>query len=112
MTQPQSQPQTKKTRRVMLEEFVAAHPADGFARYGLAMECASQGDTAAAIENYEKLLSTHPDYVSGYFQYGQLLARLSRTDEARRTLRNGIEAAQRTGDQHAASEMESALAQL
>jgi len=107
MTQPQ-----KKTRRILLEEFVAAHPNDGFARYGLAMECASQGDEAAAVENYEKLLASHPDYVSGYFQYGQLLARLSRADEARRILTSGIETARRTGDQHAASEMETALAQL
>jgi len=99
-------------RAPLLEEFVAAHPNDGFARYGLAMECASQGDEAAAIENYEKLLASHPDYVSGYFQYGQLLARLSRSDEARRILTNGIETARRTGDQHAASEMETALAQL
>jgi tetratricopeptide (TPR) repeat protein len=115
MTQPQSQatqqPQ-KKTRRAMLEEFVVAHPNDGFARYGLAMECASTGDTPAAVENYEKLLVSHPEYVSGYFQYGQFLAKISRTDDARRILKAGIEAAHRSGDQHAAAEMETALAQL
>jgi tetratricopeptide (TPR) repeat protein len=107
MNQPQ-----KKTRREALEEFVASHPNDAFARYGLAVECENQGDHAAAIENFDKLLAAHPDYVTGYFQYGQLLARLSRTEEARRHLRDGIDAARRTGDQHALSEMESALAQL
>ncbi len=113
MTQPQTQdPTQKKTRRAMLEEFVIAHPNDGFARYGLAMECASTGDTPAAVENYEKLLASHPEYVSGYFQYGQFLAKISRTDDARRILKAGIEAAQRSGDQHAAAEMETALAQL
>jgi tetratricopeptide (TPR) repeat protein len=106
-----AQPQ-KKTRREMLEAFVVAHPNDAFARYGLAAECASQGDDAGAVENYEKLLAAHPDYVSGYFQYGQLLARLSRTEDARRTLKSGIEVARRTGDQHAADEMETALTQL
>jgi tetratricopeptide (TPR) repeat protein len=107
MTQPQ-----KKTRRAMLEEFAAAHPNDAFARYGLAIECANQGDHAAATENFDKLLADHPDYVTGYFQYGQFLARLSRIDEARRTLTNGIEVALRTGNQHAAEEMEAAIAQL
>jgi|SRR5665213_514333 len=107
MTQPQ-----KKTRREVLEEFVTAHPSDAFARYGLAVECGNQGDHAVAIEHFDKLLAAHPDYVTGYFQYGQLLARLSRTDEARRRLSDGIEAARRTGDQHALSEMESALAAL
>ena len=112
-TQNQNQKQNqKKTRREMLEEFVAAHPNDAFARYGLAVECGNQGDHAAAIENFDKLLATHPDYVTGYFQYGQLLAKLSRTDDARRRLTDGIEAARRTGDQHALSEMETALAQL
>ena len=107
MTQP-----AKESRRAFLEEFLAAHPQDAFARYGLAMECANQGDTAAAIENFEKLLTGNPNYVAGYFQYGQLLARLSRTADAKRTLSAGIEAARRSGDQHAGSEMEAALAQL
>lgn len=91
---------------------MAAHPNDAFGLYGLAMECANQNDHTAAEQQFEKLLAAHPDYVTGYFQYGQLLARLARTDEARRTLTAGIEAARRTGDQHAASEMESALTQL
>ena len=103
---------TKKPRRAVLEEFLAAHPKDAFARYGLAMECAGEGDAPAAIENFDKLLAENPNYVAGYFQYGQLLARLSRTADAKRTLSEGIEAARRTGDQHAGSEMEAALAQL
>ena len=102
----------KKSRRAVLEEFLAAHPKDPFARYGLAVECASQGDAAAAIDNFDKLLADNPNYVAGYFQYGQLLARLSRTADAKRTLTDGIEVARRTGDQHAGSEMEAALAQL
>ena len=107
MTQPQ-----KKTRRQMLEEFAAAHPGDAFARYGLAMECANQGDHPAAVDNFEKLLAEHPAYVSGYFQFGQLLARISQTDKARATFTSGIEAAHRAGDHHAAEEMQAALAQL
>lgn len=107
MTQP-----AKKSRRLLLEEFLAANPKDAFARYGLAMECANLDDAAAAVENFEKLLAENPNYVAGYFQYGQLLAKLSRTADARRTLSNGIEAARRAGDQHAGSEMEAALAQL
>lgn len=107
MTQPQ-----KKTRRQMLEEFLAAKPNDSFARYGLAMECANSGDAAAADEQFRALLGTHPDYVAGYFQYGQFLARTGRTAEARAALNTGIATAQRTGDAHALSEMQTALAEL
>ena len=96
----------------MLEEFLAAHPNDAFALYGLAIECGNQGDTAAAVENFDRLLTQHPGYVTGYFQYGQFLARIPRLDEARRILTAGIEAARNAGDVHAAEEMSAALSQL
>jgi thioredoxin-like negative regulator of GroEL len=107
MTQP-----LKKTRRQMLEEFVAAKPNDAFARYGLAMECANTGDTTAADQQFKTLIDAHPEYVAAYFQYGQFLVKAGRADEARSALTAGIATAQRTGDDHARSEMEAALAEL
>jgi predicted Zn-dependent protease len=107
LTQPQ-----KKTRRQILEDFVAAKPTDAFARYGLAMECANSGDAAAADDHFKALLASHPEYVAGYFQFGQFLAKSGRTEEARTTLNAGIATAQRTGDEHARSEMAAALAEL
>jgi thioredoxin-like negative regulator of GroEL len=107
MTQPQ-----KKTRRQLLEEFLATKPNDAFARYGLAMECANSGDSAAADENFKAIIASNSDYVAAYFQYGQFLARAGRSDEARSALEAGIAAAQRTGDAHAQSEMAAALADL
>jgi len=107
MTQP-----LKKTRRQMLEEFVAAKPNDAFARYGLAMECANTGDTTAADQQFKTLIGAHPEYVAAYFQYGQFLVKAGRADEARSALTAGIATAQRTGDDHARSEMEAALTEL
>ena len=100
------------TRRQILEDFVAAKPTDAFARYGLAMECANSGDPSAAAEHFKALLASHPEYVAGYFQFGQFLVKSGRTEEARATLNAGIATAQRTGDEHARSEMEAALAEL
>ena len=104
MTQPM------KNRREILEGFVEANPNDAFARYGLAMECASQGDAAAALEQYAQLLAAHPEYVPGYHQYGTLLARLGKKDDARKILTDGVAAARKTGNSHAQGEMEEALA--
>ena len=101
-----------KSRREILEGFVAANPNDAFARYGLAVECASQSDTAAAVEHYAKLLAAHPEYVPGYYQYGTLLTRLGRKDEARTILTEGVSAARKAGNSHAQSEMETALAEV
>lgn len=105
MTQP-------KTRRQKLEEFAAANPNDAFARYGLAVECSNSGDHDAAMEHFRQLLAAHPDYVAGYFHFGQLLARLARTEEAKQILTAGITVAHKVGDHHAGSEMEAALAEL
>ena len=102
----------KKTRRQMLEEFVAKKPEDAFSRYGLAMECMNTGDSKAADEHFRTLLGRTADYVPGYLMYAQMLARESRTAEAREVLSSGIAAAEKKGDIHARSEMESLLAEL
>ena len=104
--------QTQKSRREMLEQFVAAKPEDAFARYGLALECVKQGDESAAVRHFQKLIAAHPGYVAGYFQYGQLLGRIGRPEEARKTLSDGIVIASQAGDMHARDEMQAALTLL
>jgi Tfp pilus assembly protein PilF len=104
--------QMQKSRREMLEQFVAGKPQDAFARYGLALECAKEGDTGAAENHFRTLLQDHPQYVAGYFQFAQLLTRLGQLDEARRTLSDGIVVAQKAGDMHARDEMQSTLNSL
>ena len=102
----------KKTRRQALEEFVAKKPDDAFSRYGLAMECMNSGDPRAADQHFRALLERNADYVPAYLMYGQLLARESRTSEAKRILSSGMAAAAKKGDQHARSEMETLLNEL
>ena len=102
----------KKTRRQMLEEFVAKKPDDAFSRYGLALECMNSGDTTAANDHFRALLAQNADYVPAYLMYAQMLTRESRNDEARQVLSTGIETAAKEGDQHARSEMEALLADI
>ncbi len=102
----------KKSRRQMLEEFVAQKPDDVFSRYGLALECMNSGDPAAAEQHFRALLERNAGYIPAYQMYGQLLVRESRIEDARRVLSSGIEAAARAGNQHARSEMEALLNDL
>lgn len=102
----------KKTRREMLEEFVARKPDDAFSRYGLAMECMNSGDPSAADGHFRALLESNAEYIPAYLMYGQLLARESRNEEARKVLSDGIAAANQKGDAHARSEMEMLLSEL
>ena len=96
----------------MLEEFVAKQPADAFSRYGLALDYMNSGDALAAAEQFRKLLECNPSYVPAYLMFGQLLARESQLEEAKKILNAGIAAAAKAGDQHARSEMETLLGGL
>jgi predicted Zn-dependent protease len=96
----------------MLNEILSQNPNDAFARYGLAMEYSKTGEVERALEEFGKLLSTHPDYTAGYFMAAQTLATANRVDEAKRMLVDGISSATRTGNTHAQSEMTAMLDEL
>jgi len=96
----------------MLNEILSQSPDDAFARYGLAMEYSKTGEVERALEEFAKLLSTHPDYTAGYFMAAQTLAKANRVDEAKKMLIDGISSASRTGNTHAQSEMTAMLDEL
>lgn len=96
----------------MLNEILSQNPDDAFARYGLAMEHSKAGEVERALEEFGKLLSTHPDYTAGYFMAAQTLVTANRVDEARKMLVEGISSARRTGNTHAQSEMTALLDEL
>lgn len=96
----------------MLNEILAQNPADAFARYGLAMEYASRGETETSLSEFDRLLSQHPDYTNGYFMAAQTLAKVGRNDDAKSRLAEGIASARRTGNPHAEGEMQAMLDDL
>ena len=103
---------TEPNRLEMLKQFLEQNPNDAFARYGLAMEYSKAGQTETALQEFSKLLELHPDYSNGYFMAAQTLERAGRTAEAKTLLAKGIEAAKRTGNKHALSEMAGMLEEL
>ena len=105
-------PEPTKSRREKLEEFVTQHPQDAFSRYGLALACVQDGDLPAGETHFQALIKNNPDYVPGYQMYAQTLAQNHRPDETRAILTQGVEAANRSNNQHARSEMEALLADL
>jgi predicted Zn-dependent protease len=99
-------------RIAALNEILAEHPNDGFARYGLAMEYSKAGQVDRAMEEFGKLLTANPDYTVGYFMAAQMLAAADRMDEAKKMLTDGIASARRTGNTHAQSEMTAMMEEL
>ena len=97
-------------RKAQLQALLADDPHDSFLQYAFAMEHESEGDTAGAIVQLQKLLHDNPEYVPGFLQVGQLLIKADRLDEAKEQLRMGMQAAFKQADHHAYGEMEGILA--
>jgi tetratricopeptide (TPR) repeat protein len=95
-----------------LKEILELDPTNAFARYGLAMEHVAQGNPETALTEFETLITHNPDYVPGYQMCAQTLAKLDRPAEAVPILQQGLAAAQRTGNSHAAAEMQALLDDL
>src|SRR5688500_6903822 len=101
-----------KSRKERIEAMLAESPQDRELHYMLAMEHATAGDDAGAVRCFEKLIALAPDYPPGYHMAARALQRLNRIAEAREVLNRGIPAALRTGDHHAAGEMQELLETL
>ena len=96
----------------MLQKILEANPSDAFARYGLAMEYATRGDTETSLAEFARLLEQHPDYTPGYFMAAQTLAKAGLNNDAMLRLKEGIASARRTTNQHAEREMQAMLDEL
>ena len=96
----------------MLTEILAEHPTDAFTRYGLAMAYASEGKNDDALREFATTIEHNPNYVPAFQMSAQTLLKLGRPDEARQRLNDGLAAAARTSNEHAASEMQAMLDEL
>ncbi len=100
------------TRLDMLKDILNQDPTNKLARYGLAMEYSSGGETDLSVAEFQKLIEVDPLYANAYFMAAQTLQRAERTEEAKEMLAKGISAAQHAGNKHAESEMQAMMDEL
>ena len=96
----------------MLEEFLAADPADVFSRYALALELEKERRDAEAINELRAVISRDAGYVAAYYHLGRMLARAGETEEARTVYRTGLDVAAKAGDRRTREEIQVALDSL
>ncbi len=101
-----------QSRRETIEELLRNDPDDVFLRYSLALEMESGGEWEACLGVLEELGRGSPPYVPALQMAGQFLAGRGLVEDARRALREGIEAARLQGNSHAAGEMAELLMSL
>ena len=95
-----------------LQQMLQRQPDDAFLLYGVAMEYKKADESARALEYFGKVLQRDPNYCYAYYQRAQVHESLGDVEAAKRSLREGLEAADRSGDGHARQEIEAALALL
>lgn len=99
-------------RLEQLKSILALDPANTFARYALGMEYSSGGETESALQEFRTLLEVDANYANAFFMGAQALQHAERIPEAVSWLQDGIACAQRVGNRHAESEMQSLLDEL
>ena len=95
-----------------LEKLLAADPGDVFVLYGLAQEHAKLGDTARAVDYYDRALAADPHYCYAYFHKAKALEAAGRVPEAVAALKAGLTVARKAGDQQAIGEISGYLDEL
>jgi Tfp pilus assembly protein PilF len=93
----------------ILKGFLKDNPDDSFSRYALALEYVKLEQNNEALQEFETVRKSDPDYVATYYQLGQLYQKLGLKHEAEKTFRTGITVAAKAGDEHTRSELEAAL---
>jgi hypothetical protein len=100
------------SRLEMLETLIARGAKDPFVHYAHAMELRGLGRAEDALAAFEAVRQRFPEYVPTYLMAGQLAAELAAYARAREFMTAGLAAARAAGDDHATSELSSALATL
>ena len=96
-------------RLQMLEAMIAKGTTDPFVRYARALELRGVDRVEDALSALREVRELHPSYVPTYLMAGQVAVELGRTDDAREWLTHGLEVAKAARDEHARSELQSAL---
>ncbi len=94
--------------KIILEQ----DPRNTFARYALGMEYSSVRQTDAALREFRTLLEVDANYANAFFMGAQALQQAERIEEAIQWLHDGIACAERVGNRHAQSEMQTLLEEL
>ena len=101
-----------QSRREKIEALLKDDPGDVFLRYSLALELDGTDDWEAGLDILEELARGTPPYVPAFHMAARHLLKRDRLADARRALREGIEAARTQGETHAAAEMSELLMSL
>ncbi len=92
-----------------LQMMLEKTPADPFLLYAAGMEYKKAGDYLRALEYFRRTIVADAKYCYAYYQTGQTHELAENSAAAKQAYQDGIAAAQMAGDDHARSEIQTAL---
>ena len=95
-----------------LQAMLAKDASDPFLLFAVGMEYKKLKQTPQAVEWFRKTLAKDPGYCVAYHQAALAYEDAGEIELAKTTYREGIAAARKKGDNHAAEEMEAALSMI
>ncbi len=99
-------------RLEQLQAMLQEDPKDSFLIFAIAKEYEKVGDLNQAITYYEKVVKNDSNYTGVYYHLGAAYAENGRKERAIEIYNDGIGICKEVGDQHALSELKSALMNL
>ena len=99
-------------RMQKLQAMLEREPNDPFLLYAIALEYKKGNEYPAALEWFGRVIQKDPGYSVAYHQAALTHEAAGDFDAAKITYRQGIVAAEKKGDQHAAEEMRAALSMI
>lgn len=87
----------------------ASAPEDSFVLFAIAREYYSLGDFDKAIDFYQKVLKSDPNYVGAYYHLGIAYEENGQLDTAIETYSEGLKVAEKEGDSTSLREIKEAL---
>ena len=102
----------ENSRIEQIKIFLKETPTDPFLNYALAIEFVAINEFKKAKEIFENLIKNNPDYSATYYHLGKLLIAENKKDDAIKVFETGINITRQNNEQHAASELISALNEI
>lgn len=99
---------TTSQRLDLLLGILKETPADSFVIFAIAKEYENMDEQNQAIQYYEKLYHSDPNYVGLYFHWGKIHEEINDSDKAIEIYSLGIEVASLQKDVHAERELRAA----
>lgn len=93
------------SRKEQIIDMLKSEPDDVFLRYSLAMELEKEASNEESLALFAELMKSDPPHIPSFFRTAQQLSALDRNEDAVPVLKEGIAAAQKQNDSHAAMEM-------